>query len=119
MHQPVFPGMFSFIPLRLATLVNASQPSFLQVEIDLECSVLMFVFFILNNSFFLTFMTEPGRSTNCYGFRKWTDLYIRPRNKHFIDDICLSCHVGAVTRMVPRLKCTLYSFRKRIITKIN
>lgn len=42
MHQPALPGMFSFILLRLVTLVNASQP-FLRVRINLECSALMFV----------------------------------------------------------------------------
>jgi hypothetical protein len=44
MHQPVVPGIFQFILLSLAALVNASQP-FHRVRINLECSVLMFVFF--------------------------------------------------------------------------
>lgn len=42
MHQLALPGMFSFILLRLATLVNASQP-FLRVRVNLECFALMFV----------------------------------------------------------------------------
>lgn len=46
MHQPALRGMFPFILLRLATLVNASQP-FLPVKVNLECSVFMFVFFTL------------------------------------------------------------------------
>ena len=79
MHQLVLPEMFSFIPLSLATLVNASQP-FLRVRLNLECSVLMFVFFELVLLFFYVtsknMMTESRRSTNCYVFRKRTDLHI-------------------------------------------
>ena len=79
MHQLVLPEMFSFIPLSLATLVNASQP-FLRVRLNLECSVLMFVFFTTHPAIFLrnlkNMMTESRRSTNCYVFRKRTDLHI-------------------------------------------
>ena len=54
MHQLAFPGMFSFILLRLATLVNASQP-FPRVRVNLECFALMFVcLFFSTHAFFLT-----------------------------------------------------------------
>lgn len=46
MHQLVLLGMFPFIPLRPATLVNGFQP-FLQGGINLECSVLMFDFLLI------------------------------------------------------------------------
>ena len=58
----------------------------------------------------LTFQIEPRWSTNCHVVRKWTDLHIRYRNKHFIHHFYLSCHVCTFDFMVSRLKCTFYYY---------